>query len=62
MNKGYKAEDVIKQTHRLDKTKLGYNFFYLTGISGAGHAVEGAVESANIRRRASWKSCRNSNP
>lgn len=31
-------------------------------ISGAGHAVEGAVENANIRRRASWKSCRNSSP
>lgn len=55
-----KAEDVIKQIHRLDKAKLGYNFFYLTGISGAGRAVEGAVESAKIRRGTSWKSCRNS--
>lgn len=48
MNKGYKAQEIIEQTHRLDKAGITYNFFYLTGVSGAGRGVEGALESAKI--------------
>lgn len=33
-----------RMLHRLDKARLEYNFFYLTGISGAGRAVEGGLE------------------
>lgn len=51
MNKGYKAEDIVTQTHRLDQAQITYNYFYLTGISGAGRAVEGAIESAKIFNR-----------
>lgn len=48
MNKGYKAQEIVEQTHRLDKADITYNFFYLTGVSGAGRGVDGALESAKI--------------
>ncbi|MDD3416628.1 MAG: radical SAM protein [Lachnospiraceae bacterium] len=48
MNKGYKAQEIVEQTHHLDKVNITYNYFYLTGVSGAGHGVEGALESAKI--------------
>jgi len=48
MNKGYKAQEIVEQTQRLDKAGITYNFFYLTGVSGAGRGVEGALESAKI--------------
>ena len=48
MNKGYKAQEIVEQTHRLDKADITYNFFYLTGVSGSGRGVEGALESAKI--------------
>ena len=48
MNKGYQAQEVVEQTHRLDKADITYNFFYLTGISGAGRGLEGALESAKV--------------
>lgn len=48
MNKGYKAYDIVEQTKRLNRADITYNFFYLTGVSGAGRGVEGALESAKI--------------
>ena len=48
MNKGYAARDVILQASRLDEARIGYSFFYLAGISGAGRGVEGAVRSAEV--------------
>lgn len=36
MNKGYQPEEIVTQSHRLDKAKIKYNYFYPTGISGAG--------------------------
>lgn len=48
MNKGYQAEELITQTQRLDKAGIDYHFFYLTGIAGAGRAVEGAMNSAKV--------------
>lgn len=48
MDKGYAPEDVLAQCRRLDAAGIGYNFFYLTGISGAGRGREGAQVSAGL--------------
>lgn len=48
MHKGYQSEEIITQCHRLDTSKIHYNFFYLTGISGAGCGTIGAMESAKV--------------
>lgn len=48
MDKGYTSNDIVEQTHRLDLANISYNFFYLTGISGAGNGVNGAMESAKV--------------
>lgn len=48
MTKGYKAEEIINQSHRLDAAKIKYNYFYLAGISGAGRGNLGALESAKV--------------
>lgn len=48
MNKGYQPEEIITQCHRLSASNIQYNFFYLAGISGAGHGQIGAIESAKV--------------
>ena len=48
MDKGYAPEDIITQTRRLDGAGIGYHFFYLAGIAGAGKGKESAVRSAEI--------------
>ena len=48
MNKGYLSADIIEQCSRLDAVGIGYNFFYLTGISGAGRGAEGALATAVV--------------
>lgn len=48
MDKGYAPEDVLVQCRRLDRAGIGYNFFYLTGVSGAGRGREGAEASAAL--------------
>lgn len=48
MNKGYSSEDILTQCKRLDKVDIGYMFFYLTGISGAGKGEKGAKATADI--------------
>lgn len=48
MNKGYTPEDIITQAHRLDAAGIQYNYFYLTGISGAGRGAIGALETAKV--------------
>lgn len=48
MNKGYISKDILIQCQRLDKVGIGYNFFYLTGISGAGRGEAGAKATAEI--------------
>lgn len=48
MRKGYRPDDVLTQCQRLDAAGVGYNFFYLTGISGAGRGETGALESARL--------------
>lgn len=48
MRKGYSSNDILTQCHRLDQAGIGYHFFYLTGISGAGRGEQGAKETARI--------------
>lgn len=48
MNKGYCSEDILTQCKRLDNVGIRYNFFYLTGISGAGKGKKGAMATAEI--------------
>ncbi len=48
MNKGYKSADIIEQCHKLDLANIEYNFFYLTGIYGAGKSEQGVKNTAKI--------------
>lgn len=48
MNKGYLSIDIVEQCRRLDEAGISYNFFYLTGISGAGRGEEGARATAKV--------------
>lgn len=48
MNKGYQSKDIIEQCRKLEEAGISYNFFYLTGISGAGRGELGAKETAKI--------------
>lgn len=48
MKKGYLSKDIVEQCSRLDVAGISYNFFYLTGISGAGHGEIGAKLTAEI--------------
>lgn len=48
MHKGYGAHDILTQCARLDEVGMRYNFFYLTGISGAGRGEIGAKRTAAI--------------
>lgn len=48
MDKGYGPEDIRTQCRRLEAAGIGYSFFYLTGISGAGRGEEGAKQSAAL--------------
>lgn len=48
MDKGYPPEEILAQCRRLDQAGIGYHFFYLAGISGAGRGEEGARKSAAL--------------
>ncbi|GKX68984.1 radical SAM protein [Inconstantimicrobium mannanitabidum] len=48
MNKGYRPEEIITQSHRLDAANIKYNYFYLTGLSGAGRGKLSALETAKV--------------
>ena len=45
---GYPSQAITAQAERLDAAQISYNFFYLAGISGAGHGIEGALKSAAV--------------
>lgn len=51
MDKGYAPADILAQTRRLDEAGIGYHFFYLAGIAGAGRSRESALRSAEIFNR-----------
>lgn len=48
MNKGYAPRDILTQCRRLDEAGIGYSFFYLAGISGAGRGEAGARATAAV--------------
>ena len=48
MNKGFRSIDTIEQAKKLEKAGISYNFFYLTGISGAGRGEYGGRETAKV--------------
>lgn len=48
MDKGYAPEDILTQCRRLDRAGIGYSFFYLTGIAGAGQGERSAGASAEL--------------
>ncbi|WP_297870519.1 radical SAM protein [uncultured Oscillibacter sp.] len=48
MNKGYAPGDILTQCRRLDEAGIGYSFFYLAGISGAGRGEAGARATAAV--------------
>ena len=48
MNKGCAAADIVEQCRRLDRAGIGYSFFYLVGISGAGRGEIGAKATAEV--------------
>ena len=48
MNKGYVAQDIVKQCARLDAANIAYAFFYLAGISGKECGAEGARLTAAV--------------
>lgn len=48
MNKGFQSSDTIEQAKKLDEAGISYNFFYLTGISGAGRGEFGGKETAKV--------------
>lgn len=48
MRKGYRAADILTQCRRLDGAGIGYSFFYLTGIAGAGRGEESARATAAV--------------
>ena len=48
MDKGYLAADILEQCGRLDRAGIRYSFFYLAGISGAGHGEDGARATAAV--------------
>lgn len=48
MNKGYLSKDIVEQCSRLDAAHISYNFFYLTGISGAGKGEAGAMATSKV--------------
>lgn len=48
MNKGFQVKDVLEQCRKLEEAGISYNFFYLTGIYGAGGSEKGAIQTAEI--------------
>lgn len=51
MNKGYTSKDILEQCGKLDEANIEYNFFYLTGIYGAGKSEVGVKRTAEIFNR-----------
>lgn len=51
MNKGYEAEEIVRQCARLDQAGITYAFFCLIGVSGSGRGLTGAERTARIVNR-----------
>ena len=48
INKGYRAEDIIEQCHKLDEAGVAYWMTFLNGVAGKEHSRDHAVHSAEI--------------
>lgn len=56
MHKGYTSNDIVLQCQRLDRAGISYNFFYLTGVSGAGKGEAGAKKQQRYAINCTLKS------
>jgi len=52
MNKGYTANDIVEQLHKLDNAGIEYHITYMNGLAGAGNSERHAQESAKIFNQA----------
>jgi len=48
INKGYHAEDILGQCHKLEKAGIDYWMTFLNGVAGREHSREHAINSAKI--------------
>ncbi len=48
INKGYHAEDILEQCHKLDEAGVRYWMTFLNGVAGREHSHDHAVNSAKI--------------
>lgn len=51
INKGYHAEDILEQCHKLEEAGINYWMTFLNGVAGKSHSHEHAVNSAKIFNR-----------
>lgn len=48
IHKGYHAEDILEQCHKLEKAGIDYWMTFLNGVAGREHSREHAIRSAKI--------------
>lgn len=48
INKGYHAEDILEQCHKLEEAGIDYWMTFLNGVAGKSHSKEHAINSAKI--------------
>lgn len=48
INKGYTAQDILEQCHKLDEAGIRYWMTFLNGVAGREHSHDHAVHSAEI--------------
>ena len=48
VNKGYTAQDILEQCHKLDESGIRYWMTFLNGVAGREHSHDHAVHSAEI--------------
>lgn len=48
MRKGYIAQDIVEQCHKLEEAGIEYNLVYLTGLAGKGNGQRNASATAQV--------------
>ena len=48
IQKGYHAEDILEQCHKLEEAGIDYWMTFLNGVAGRSHSREHAIHSAEI--------------
>ena len=48
IQKGYHAEDILEQCHKLEESGIDYWMTFLNGVAGRSHSREHAIHSAEI--------------